>query len=97
MPRQSLGCGVLAACLLAVPAWPHAQWQDEPAAKSEPSFKDTMGTKKPEKTAPAEPMISIGAYGGKVLKVADDGKAFLLRVYGQTATPTYTLGHPHSC
>jgi hypothetical protein len=95
--RQSLGFGVLAACLFAVPAWLNAQPQDEPAKKSEPSLKDTVGTKKPEKAAPAEPMISIGAYGGKVLKVEDDGKAFLLRVYGQTATPTYTPGNPNSC
>ncbi len=97
MLRRLIGVGILSAGIFTMPAGLTAQPQDEPAKKSEPSLKDTIGTKKPEKTAPAEPMISIGAYGGKVLKVEDDGKAFLLRVYGQTATPTYTPGNPNSC
>lgn len=48
------------------------------------------------KTEPAKPekLTAIGKFAGKVLDVDKDGKSFKLRVYGQTAEPTFTPGNP---
>jgi hypothetical protein len=86
MRRAFVGACLLAFAILTMRAPLPAQEAKSQAEKS-------------EKTEPAkkEKLIAIGAFGGKILKVDDDGKAFLLRVYGQTPELKFTPGNPAAC
>jgi hypothetical protein len=79
-----------------MPAWLLAQQSEKKAEKKEKSQKDAIQSKETQKPAPQN-LHAIGASGGKVLKVEDDGKTFVLRVYGQTAKPQFIPGNPASC
>lgn len=43
-----------------------------------------------------ERLVPIGAYGGQVLKVADDGSSFTLRVHGSIPEVRFIPGNPCS-
>ena len=93
MTRTFFAVVLLILALLTQPAWSPAQQEK---SKPEPSLKDSNAAKKPEKPK-SEPLHRIGAFAGKVLKVEDEGKTFTLRVFGQTAQPTFHPGNPSSC
>jgi hypothetical protein len=76
--------------LLAAAALPAQQEKDKST-----SLKDASKSSKADK--PPEQLLNVGAFGGKILKVEEDHKAFVLRVYGQTAEPKFTPGNPASC
>lgn len=53
---------------------------------------------KSEKAKPPEQKLNLGGvFGGKVLDMGEDGKSFLLRVYGQLPEVKFTPGNPASC
>jgi hypothetical protein len=79
-----------------MPAWLVAQQSEKRADKTEKSQKDTAQSKETQKPAPQN-LHAIGAFGGKLLSVEEDGKTFVLRVYGQTAKPQFVPGNPASC
>jgi hypothetical protein len=86
MRRTALGAGLLAFVMLTMPA-------------QSPAPEETSQPEKPKKAEPPkkERLSAIGVFDGKVLSVDEDGRSFLLRVYGQTPDPKLIPGNPAAC
>ena len=86
MRRTALGACLLAFVMPGLPAQspaPEETSQPERSKKAEPPKKERL--------------LAIGVFGGKVLSVDEDGKSFLLRVYGQTPDLRFIPGNPAAC